>query len=113
MDDRKTPPTLEDIEARLRIAQGSAAPGIGGDDSGAARSSGIGMAFRISVEFVSAVAVGVALGWLLDRWLGTKPWFMVVMLFLGAAAGALNVYRVVRGLDSSIGLGQATRRLDK
>lgn len=53
----------------------------------------MGLAFRIGIEMVAAVAVGAGMGWLLDRWLGTKPWLMVVFFFLGAAAGLLNVYR--------------------
>jgi ATP synthase protein I len=48
---------------------------------------------RIGIEMVSAVAVGVGIGWLLDAWLGTKPWLMVVFFFMGAAAGILGAYR--------------------
>lgn len=33
-------------------------------------------------------------GWLLDRWWGTKPWAMLVMLFLGFAVGIMNVLRI-------------------
>jgi ATP synthase protein I len=33
-------------------------------------------------------------GWMLDRWLGTRPWVMLVMLFLGFAAGVFNVMRI-------------------
>jgi len=47
----------------------------------------------IGTELVAAVAVGVGLGYVLDLWLGTKPWLMMVFFFLGSAAGMLNVYR--------------------
>jgi ATP synthase protein I len=47
--------------------------------------------FRLSTEFVAGVVVGAAIGWLLDRWLGTSPWGMIVFLLLGFAAGVLNV----------------------
>jgi ATP synthase protein I len=33
-------------------------------------------------------------GWMLDRWLGTRPWLMLVMLFLGFAVGVMNVLRI-------------------
>ena len=33
-------------------------------------------------------------GWMLDRWLGTKPWLMLVMLFLGFGVGVVNVMRI-------------------
>jgi len=39
------------------------------------------------------VLVGAGLGWLLDRWLGTTPWGLIVFLLLGFAAGVLNVMR--------------------
>jgi len=60
--------------------------------------SGFGMAFRIGVELVAALIVGVGIGLLLDRWLGSTPWFLIVFFFLGAAAGVLNVYRAASGM---------------
>jgi ATP synthase protein I len=60
--------------------------------------SGFGAAFRIGVELVAALIVGVGAGLLLDRWLGTAPWFLIVFFFLGAAAGVLNVYRAAAGM---------------
>ena len=49
--------------------------------------------FRLSTELVGGVLVGAGLGWLLDRWLGTTPWGLIVFLLLGFAAGVLNVMR--------------------
>ena len=37
---------------------------------------------------------GGIVGWLLDRWFGTRPWLMLVMLFLGFAVGIWNVIRI-------------------
>jgi ATP synthase protein I len=45
-------------------------------------------------HLVGAPLGGGIVGWLLDRWLGTKPWLMLVMLFLGFAAGVFNVMRI-------------------
>ncbi|MCX8133478.1 MAG: AtpZ/AtpI family protein [Roseococcus sp.] len=53
-----------------------------------------GIGFRAGVEVVSALIVGVGLGLLLDRWLGTWPWLFLVFFVLGAAAGVLNVHRL-------------------
>ena len=111
MSDRDTP-SLEDIDARLRAARGGSKAGAGVDEEGpgARNVSGIGIAFRISIEFTAGVLVGFGIGYLLDQWLGTAPWFMVLFLLLGFASGAMNVYRVVKGLDQSVGLGQAVER---
>jgi ATP synthase protein I len=45
-------------------------------------------------HLVGAPLGGGIIGWLLDRWLGTKPWLMLVMLFLGFAVGVMNVLRI-------------------
>lgn len=66
-------------------------------------SSALGIAFRVTVEVVSALAVGLGIGWLLDRWLGTRPWLMIVFLVLGGAAGILNVYRLALGFGYAAG----------
>jgi len=59
----------------------------------AADTSAIARGFRLSTELVAGVLVGAAIGWLLDRWLGTSPLGMIVFLLLGFAAGVLNVMR--------------------
>jgi len=63
----------------------------------------MGLGFRIGLELVVAVFVGVAIGWACDRWLGTRPWGLLVFLFLGIGAGMTNVYRVVKGLGMTVG----------
>lgn len=55
----------------------------------------LALMFRVGVELVSALVVGVAIGYGLDRWLGTRPWFLALFVALGGAAGVLNVWRLV------------------
>ena len=38
---------------------------------------GLGDAFATAFEFAAVTAIFLGIGWLLDRWLGTAPWFMV------------------------------------
>lgn len=54
----------------------------------------LGSGMRAGVEVVSALVVGVGLGYALDRWLGTWPWLFLVFFVLGSAAGVMNVYRL-------------------
>jgi ATP synthase protein I len=56
------------------------------------RKSGIAYAAAISL-FVS-VAVFCGFGWMMDRWLGTAPWFLVGGLVLGAIAGFTQFIRL-------------------
>ena len=46
----------------------------------------------IGMHMVSGPIVGVAIGWGLDKWLGTSPWFKLIFLLIGIGAGFLNVY---------------------
>ncbi|MGA7486452.1 MAG: AtpZ/AtpI family protein [Xanthobacteraceae bacterium] len=55
--------------------------------------SAIARGFRLSTELVAGVLLGAAIGWLIDRWLGSTPWGMILFLLLGFAAGVLNVMR--------------------
>jgi ATP synthase protein I len=64
---------------------------------------GLGLGFRIGIELVVAIVVATGLGWLIDRWFGTRPWGMIVLFFLGVAAGMLNVYRAVTGVSGPVG----------
>ena len=63
-----------------------------------ARSDGAGSAMSLGLragsEFVSAVVMGVGVGWALDRALGTNPAFLIVFFLLGVAAGVWNVIRL-------------------
>jgi ATP synthase protein I len=59
-----------------------------------------GIAGRFATELVVAIGVGAGLGWLLDHFLHTKPIFMVVMFFLGAAAGIRNVMQAAKELNA-------------
>ena len=40
---------------------------------------GLGDALATSFEFAATTAIFLGLGWLLDRWLGTAPAFMVAL----------------------------------
>lgn len=52
----------------------------------------------IGLHLVSGPAVGVAIGYGLDAWLGISPWGKLVFFFIGIGAGFLNVYRDTKAL---------------
>ena len=59
----------------------------------------MGSAFRLGTELVAAVVVGTIIGFILDNWFGTKPWFIITFFFLGVIAGMLNVIRVAKNMQ--------------
>jgi ATP synthase protein I len=102
MTDDRRPSDLDDLDAKLRAAQGrhGGKPVRAGFALG---KSGLSIAFRIGVELVAALVVGVGIGLLLDRWLGSSPWLLIVFFVLGAAAGIMNVVRVAKGYGGGVG----------
>ena len=97
MVENKRPSLLDDLESRIKKARATQRE----DRPDTPRPSPIGMALRLAVEMVSALFVGAGIGWLLDKWLDTGPWLLLVFLLLGAAGGMLNVYRTGRRLSTS------------
>ena len=49
---------------------------------------------RVLTELIAGLAGGGLLGWLFDRWLGTTPWLLLVMLFLGIGVAFRNIIRI-------------------
>ena len=55
--------------------------------------SGVGIGFAMALDFVGSVGAGAFIGWLIDRWAGTSPVWVLVGLgfgFLGA------MFRIIR-----------------
>ena len=99
--------------ARLGERLDKARAGRGGEPAArpdnAGLQQGVGLGFRIGIEFVVAIIVATGLGWAIDSWVGTRPWGMIVLFFLGVGAGMLSVYRAVAGIKTPVGY----RRLDE
>jgi ATP synthase protein I len=59
----------------------------------------IGLALRISTELVAAVFVATFIGYYLDKWLGTKPVFIIILFIVGVSAGIFNVVRSAKMIN--------------
>jgi ATP synthase protein I len=90
-DDRR----LAEIEERLRRAREKR------DEvrQVEAPNSKLGIAFRLVTELMAAVIVGGAIGWGLDRILGTGPFLLIVMFMVGVAAGIFTVVRTAQQMN--------------
>ena len=92
MSDDKPPPSLEELDSRLKKIQEERQ-----------RPEGLGMpptrtgqSLHLGIEMAATLAVGGGVGWFLDRWLDTSPWLLIVFLFLGIGAGLSNAFRLAR-----------------
>ena len=92
--DGKRRPLTSDLAAR--IARARVKEAVAGDAeiaSASTQMTGLSRGLRLGSEFIAAILVGAGIGYLLDLWLGTSPWLMLVMLMVGFAAGVLNMVR--------------------
>jgi ATP synthase protein I len=89
------PDDLEDRIAKARAAgeRHGSAPLTGGEDPGVESAMSFGL--RAGSQFVSAVVVGGGLGWAIDRWLGTRPFAMLILMVLMFIAAMANVWRTM------------------
>jgi ATP synthase protein I len=96
------------FEERLRAAQTRQAAATPKPAPGTSDSAGaMGIGVRVGVELVSALAVGLAIGWGLDWLLGTRPWFLALFVLLGGAAGVANVWRLMMPPKRRAGPGRS------
>jgi len=46
----------------------------------------------VGITMVAATFIGLAMGYYLDKWLGTDPWLTLIFLLLGIVSGFRNIY---------------------
>ena len=86
----------KDFKTRLRIAKKEI---LKNTNESKKRGIFMGSAFRLGTELVAAVVIGTIIGFILDNWFDTKPWFIIIFFFIGVIAGILNVIRVAKNMQ--------------
>lgn len=86
---------LKALREKLDDDTGSAGSGSGDKPA----SSSVGG--RIAADFIAGIVGGALLGYVLDWWLGTSPWLLVIFLLLGFGSGVLNSYRTAKRASES------------
>jgi ATP synthase protein I len=69
------------------------------------------LAWRMVIELVVGMGLGLAIGFGLDALLGTRPIFLVVFALLGFAAGVRTMLRTAQEVQS--GKGEAALMRDR
>lgn len=86
-DDRQ----IDDLDQRIANARAADRARAGGGHKPA---KGYNQGARVLAELIGAPLGGGLLGWALDRWLGTAPWLMIVLLVLAIVVAGRNIYRI-------------------
>ena len=50
-------------------------------------------------EFSGTIAAGAAIGWLLDRWLGSAPYGLTVSTLAAVAGGFIRLIQILRRFE--------------
>lgn len=79
-----------DAAQRVEAHRAGAGKAAGGDES-------YRLGSRVLAELVGAMVGGALIGWVFDRFAGTTPWGLLVMLFLGIIVAFRNIYRISQG----------------
>jgi ATP synthase protein I len=98
MNEKEPRPSLEDLDSRLKKLQ---------EERQRTKSLGMpptrmGQSLHLGIEMAATLAVGVGIGWYLDRWLDTSPWLLIVFLFLGIGAGLSNAFRLSKRYSAEL-----------
>lgn len=59
----------------------------------------LAMATTIPIMLLAAPAVGYAIGYFLDKWLGTSNLMTVIFLLLGLVAGGVESYKIIKRIS--------------
>jgi ATP synthase protein I len=59
----------------------------------------LGMLASVGITFVVATAGATIGGYYLDRWLGTTPWFTLIGIGVGVAAGFRDLFRSIKAAE--------------
>ena len=59
-------------------------------------------ASTVGMALVSGIIVGGAMGYFLDKWLGTSPWLLFIFLIFGFIAGVKNALHYLKKAGISL-----------
>ena len=91
-DFRREDPRITSLNQRLdaETAKETARSGKSAQGHGKGYSQGN----RVLAELIAGPAGGALIGWLLDRWLGTAPFLLLGLMFLGIVVAFRNIIRI-------------------
>lgn len=58
-----------------------------------------GMAYAAAFSLFLTVAICLGIGWLLDRWLGKSPLFLVIGIIVGSALGLYEFVKITKKIS--------------
>jgi ATP synthase protein I len=100
---------LKALEARIAKVKGT--PAAKKSENGGAFSQGE-MAWRMVIELVSGMLLGLSIGFGLDYLFDTQPVFLVIFALLGFVAGVRTMLRTAHGMAAEHDKTRGAKRPD-
>lgn len=102
-------PRLEKIKSELQAKKNAEESSNKKFNDKQQDSESMQIGLRAGAELITAIFAGGLIGYGLDQWLNTKPFFLIAMLILGVITGFVNVWRTTQNIGHQVGY----RDLDK
>ena len=83
---------LQSLEQRLKRAHHDETVRTGAAQQGQDANTRLGN--RVLAELIGGMIGGALIGWVIDRFAGTSPWALLVMLFFGIVVAFRNIIRI-------------------
>lgn len=84
---------IQDLEARIKALTPQ-------DEfekvQGHHKPQGAKIVMHIGTELMAGVVVGLGMGYTIDKWLDTTPWFIIICFLFGCAGSGLTIYRLIQ-----------------
>lgn len=100
---------MAQLEARIEAAKAAQAPKPRADE----HYSLANQAWRMVIELVAGLGIGFGIGFGLDALFGTKPFLMVIFIFLGLAAGVKTMMRSAQEIQAEQMAAEAAEKDEK
>jgi len=83
-----------DLDRRIADAKAAESARTGQVVKAPADAKGYKQGSRVLMDLIGMPLGGGILGYALDHWLGTSPWFLLGLLVLSIAAAFRNIYKI-------------------
>ena len=90
---------LDQLDKRLGQLEASEAKRTGRDNQG--QDPNYRMGNRVLADLIGGIAGGALVGWVIDRLFDTRPWGLMIFLFLGIVVAFRNIIRIAGGSTQS------------
>ncbi len=101
------PSDIDALAAKINAMQPSAQQSENAKQLSAAMNPAAMRASRIAFELVLASLFGCAVGWWLDKQLHTSPAFILILSFLGFAAGVWSAWKAMQNYENTVGTNKS------